>query len=195
MFDRTCTVAVSSLIAAALLLVVASVAGAQATQAAAAAKPTRHVDVGAGVGAHWGTSKGTPIDDDFYANIGLAKPFTNRVDGEFQFGYWTAGDYDGDDPPGANQGGRTGCYLYGGARLYFNDDPGAVTRVYFAAGPSMITNFKDSGGVTPSVTLGPGIRLMLGAHSGLVARVPVEIMVKGDPYPLFLPTLNYMYQF
>jgi len=194
MSDRTCTIAVSSLIAAALLLVLASAAGAQTTQAAPP-KPTRHVDVEAGAGVHFGTSKGTPIDDDFYANIGLAKPFTNRVDGEFQFGYWTAGDYDGDDNPGDNEGGRTGCYLYAGARLYFNADPSAVTRVYFAAGPSMITNFKDDGGVTPSVSLGPGIRLLIGTYSGIVVRVPVEIMVKGDPYPLLLPTINYMYQF
>jgi len=90
MSDRTFRAALASAVAVVSLVVLASAAGAE--DKPAEPKPVRHADLEVGVGVHWGTAKNTPIDDDFYANAGVAVPFTPRLDGEFQVGYFTGND-------------------------------------------------------------------------------------------------------
>jgi len=194
MSDRTFSAAIASFVAVVSLFVLASAAGAQG-KAAQPAPPVRHVDLEAGVGVHFGTAKNTPINDDFYANVGLAMPFTDKLDGEFQIGYWTGSDSNTPEKPRPRSDGPNGSYLGLALRYYLIGAPDAVTRFFFSAGPSMLTNYRRGDSVLPSVTVGPGIRLMVSQKTGLVARIPVEIMLKGEPQPLLLPTLNFVYQF
>lgn len=196
MFVRTRTAPVASLITAAFLLSVASAAGAQ-QQKPAATKPTRHVDLEVGPGVHFGTAKDTPIEDDFYANIGLAMPFTSRLDGEFQAGYLTARDYDGDEPKDSDDknDARTSWYVHAGLRGYLVGEPDAATRFYLALGPSLLTDYREDDDATAAISVGPGLRIRIGQQTGILARVPVAIMLEGDPHPLLLPTVNFFYQF
>jgi len=80
-------------------------------------------------------------------------------------------------------------------RYYLVGEADAVTRFFFSTGPSMLSEYRRGDPTTAAWSLGPGFRLMIGEHSGLVARIPVAVMLTGDPEPLLLPTLNYMYQF
>jgi hypothetical protein len=195
MSDRTSRVAFASLLAAAAVFVLASAALAE--DQAAPAKPSRRVDVEAGAGVHWGTAKNTPLEDDFYANIGIAVPFGSRFDGEFQAGYLTGRDNDRNDADGEPEHeGRTGWYLGTGLRFYAVGDEDASTRYFVSAGPSVLFDYRQGDDATAAFTLTPiGFRLMLGKSSGLVLRMPIALMLESDAQPLFLPTLNYLYQF
>jgi hypothetical protein len=194
MSDRTFSAALAPFVAAVSLLVLASAAGAQG-KPAAPENPVRHVDLELGAGVHFGTAKNTPINDDFYANVGLAVPFTTKLDGEFQIGYWTGTDSNDQEHPKPRSGGPNGAYLSLALRYNLIGAPNDATRFFFSTGPSMIANYRHGDDVTPSWTVGPGFRIMIGRHSGFVARVPVAIMLDGEPQPLLLPTVNYLYQF
>jgi len=195
MSDRRFSAAFTSFVAAASLFVLASAAGAQ-DKPAAPAKPVRHLDLEVGAGVHWGTAKNTPLEDDFYANVGLALPVMDKLDGEFQIGYYTGNDNNRHDDPGEPKSdARSGAYLNLGLRYYVVGAADAPTRFFFSTGPSMLTEYRRGDTVTPAWSLGPGFRILIGQHSGFVARVPVAIMLDGDPEPLLLPTLNYFYQF
>ena len=195
MSDRTRRVTLASLLAAATVLVLASAALAE--DQAAPVKSARRVDLEGGVGVHWGTAKNTPLNDDFYANIGIAFPLMHRFDGEFQVGYLTGRDNDRNDSQGEpTNEGRTGWYLGAGLRFYAVGDEDASTRFFVSAGPSLLTDYRQGDDATAAFTLTPiGFRILLGKNSGVVLRMPIALMLESDPQPLLLPTLNYLYQF
>jgi len=164
----------------------------------------RHVDVEVGVGAHIAIKHDAPLDDDVYADIGLAAPITDHFDAEARAGYLSGGRNEGGG--GRPQGDSKNAWLLDvGARYYPLSSPDAPVRFFIFADAVAMIDYHHGDDCALGMSVGPGVRMRAGKQSGLLVRLPFTFDVEHDSpdipdknsgrESIILPSLSYFYQF
>lgn len=152
----------------------------------------RRVDVEVGVGLFWGLSNDVQLEDNVTFGTAVAIALSDRLD--LELGFQRAYTRVRSDASSFAGEAQTAEFLKTALRLYPSTKPDARVRPYIVAGVTRNTG-NGPGDSSYGFLIGPGLRLRVGDHTGVVLSAPLVTATSGATKTLMMPNLNFFWSF